>query len=107
MELQTEIRNGEFDMTLYEPDYEYNCVCVIDDYSVRSQILTNNFGEVEEWMKDVKENGDKIVMLSERKEYKNGEFVGLELLDWVNLLENLYDYMDEDSRRHVDAAFQM
>ena len=108
MGLQTEIRNGEdYELSLYEPDYDYNVVCIRDDYSLKSQIFTNNFTEIETWMKDVKGNSDKVIILSRRKIYKNGEFVGLELLDWVNLLENLYDYMDEDSRRHIDAAFQM
>ena len=43
-----EIRNCEdLDLSLYAPDYKYNCVSVRDDdYSVKSQILTNDFNEV-------------------------------------------------------------
>lgn len=101
-----EIRTCEdLDLSLYVPEYEYNCVSVCDDDSVKSQILTNNFNDVEAWMEDNKMY--TIVMLSERKQYKNGSFVEMELLEWVNLLQGIYDYMDDESKIHVDAVFQM
>lgn len=96
----------DLDLSLHAPDYKYNCVSVRDDdYSVKSQILTNDFNDVEAWMEDNKMY--TIVMLNERKWYKNGSFVKMKLLDWVDLLQCIYDYMDDESRMHMDAVFQM
>lgn len=107
MELQTEIRNGDdFLATLYAQGYEYNCIYVSAiDNSIRSQILTNNYSDLQDWL--LEHQVGERVLLTERKKYKNGFFVEMKLLDWVNLLQGCYDYFDFESQEHIDAVFQM
>lgn len=93
-------------MRLYAPQYEYNCISLLEEMDcVHSQILTNSNEDFEKWMKDNEKY--HIVRIDSRQRYKDGAFELMSLVEWADLLDNLREYMDDESITHVDAAFQM
>lgn len=91
---------------LHPPFFQRNLIAIDTDSDIiKSQLLTNDDADVKEW---IEEFSDFYIVSIDRRQERNksGEFVDLALVDWCNLLIDMYEEFTDDSREHIDAVFQ-
>lgn len=106
MEAKTEILKDQFgEYVLLAPYHQYNCVCV-NESEITEQIMTDDEQELQNWVKE--NEGEEFVIINKRKTCKKGgEWKDMNLVEYVNFLDEYMESFDEISKSHLDAFFQV
>lgn len=105
METKTEILKDKFgEYVLLAPYHQYNCVCV-NGTEITEQIMTDDENELRNWIEE--NEGDEFVIINKRKSYKNGEWKDMNIVEYVDFLDEYQESFDEVSKSHLDAFFQV